>query len=208
MKSQDNTAFLDLLFNTLLGFVMLFFISFYLMNPSQSKADIKTKAEFVITVTWTEGNECDVDTYLQDPLGNILFFQQKEKGLMHLDRDDLGNVNDTIILPNGETIRLPVNQELTTIRGFIPGEWVLNVHLYKKRTAEGAVVEIFVDKLNPKVRKLFYKKITLSEQWQEVTVARFTMTEQGKLWEWNSLPKKLVESIEVVPSPSFSEFDN
>ena len=152
MKSQDNTAFLDLLFNTLLGFVMLFFISFYLMNPSQSKTDIKTKAEFVITVTWTEGNECDVDTYLQDPLGNILFFRQKEKGLMHLDRDDLGNVNDTIILPNGETIRLPVNQELTTIRGFIPGEWVLNVHLYKKRTTEGAVVEISVDKLNPKVR--------------------------------------------------------
>lgn len=204
MKDQNNIAFLDLLFNMLLGFVMLFFISFYLMNPSRSEADIKTKAEFVITVTWQEGNKCDVDTWLQDPLGNIVFFRQKEKGLMHLDRDDLGNVNDTIVLPSGQRIVLPINQELTTIRGFIPGEWILNIHMYKKRTEEGAVVEVFIDKLNPKVKKLFYKKIILSRQWQEVTVARFTMTQQGKVWDWNSLPKKLVESKESI-YPSFQE---
>lgn len=205
MKDQNNTAFLDLLFNTLLGFVMLFFISFYLINPAKSKADIKSKAEFVIIVVWAEGNACDVDTWLQDPLGNIIFFRQKEKGLMHLDRDDRGDINDAIILPSGQKIILPVNQELTTIRGFIPGEWILNIHLYKKRTMKGVAVEISIDKLNPKVEKLFYEKITLFEQWQEMTVTRFTMTQQGEVIDWNNLPKKLVGDEEIRPVLSSRE---
>ena len=63
----NNTSFLDLLFNTLVGFVLLFIISFLLINPSLKKADIKTKAEFVITVTWSDNSHDDVDTWLQDP---------------------------------------------------------------------------------------------------------------------------------------------
>ncbi len=189
----NNTSFLDLLFNTLVGFVFLFIISFLLINPSIKKADIKTKAEFVITVTWNDDSRDDVDTWLQDPVGNVLHFKQKEVGLAHLDRDDLGKLNDTITLDDGRRIEYNHNQELTTIRGFLTGEWVLNLHMYNKRDANPTLVEVRIDKLNPKVETIFYKKIVMKSRWEEITVTRFVMTSEGDIISWDDLPKKLLE---------------
>ena len=189
----NNTSFLDLLFNTLVGFVLLFIISFLLINPSLKKADIKTKAEFMITVTWSDNSRDDVDTWLQDPAGNVVHFRQRDIGMAHLDRDDLGAVNDTIKLKDGRTIKYAHNQELTTIRGFITGEWVLNVHMYKKRDPFPTPVEVRIDKLNPKVQTILYKKIVMNQTWEEVTVARFVMTSQGDIIDWDDLPKNLLQ---------------
>jgi len=189
----NNTSFLDLLFNTLVGFVFLFIIAFLLINPSLKKADIKTKAEFVITVTWSDNSQDDVDTWLQDPAGNVLHFRQRDVGLAHLDRDDLGKINDTIILEDGRRVEYPHNQELTTIRGFLPGEWVLNVHMYNKRDANPILVEVRIDKLNPKVETVFYKKVVMKTRWEEITVTRFVMTNQGDIIDWDDLPKTLVK---------------
>ncbi len=189
----NNTSFLDLLFNTLVGFVFLFIIAFLLINPSLKKADIKTKAEFVITVTWSDYSQDDVDTGLQDPAGNVLHFKQKDVGLAHLDRDDLGKLNDTITLDDGRRVEYPHNQELTTIRGFLTGEWVLNVHMYNKRDANPILVEVRIDKLNPKVETVFYKKIVMKSRWEEITVTRFVMTNQGDIINWDDLPKTLVK---------------
>jgi hypothetical protein len=184
---------LDLLFNTLVGFVFLFIISFLLINPSIKKADIKTKAEFVITVTWNDSSRDDVDTWLQDPVGNVLHFKQKDVGLAHLDRDDLGQINDTIILDDGRRIKYLHNQELTTIRGFLTGEWVLNVHMYNKLDENPTLVEVRIDKLNPKVETIFYKEIVMRSRWEEITVTRFVMTNDGDVISWDDLPKKLLE---------------
>ena len=189
----NNTAFLDLLFNTLVGFVFLFIVAFLLINPSINKADIKTKAEFVITVTWNDNSLDDVDTWLEDPVGNVLHFRQKDIGLAHLDRDDLGKVNDVIILDDGSRVEYPHNQELTTIRGFIPGEWVLNIHMYSKRDLDPTPVEVRIDKLNPKVQTVFYKKILMKAKWEEITVTRFVMTNQGDIISWDELPKSLIQ---------------
>ena len=189
----NNTSFLDLLFNTLVGFVFLFIIAFLLINPSIKKADIKTKAEFVITVTWSDDSQDDVDTWLQDPAGNVLHFRQRDVGLAHLDRDDLGKLNDTITLDDGRRVEYPHNQELTTIRGFLTGEWVLNVHMYNKRDANPILVEVRIDKLNPKVETVFYKKIVMKSRWEEITVTRFVMTNQGDIINWDDLPKTLVK---------------
>ena len=189
----NNTSFLDLLFNTLVGFVLLFIIAFLLINPNIKKADIKTKAEFVITVTWNDNSQDDVDTWLQDPAGNVLHFRQKDVGLAHLDRDDLGKINDIITLDDGRQVEYTHNQELATIRGFLTGEWVLNVHMYSKRDANPTLVEVRIDKLNPKVQTLFYKKIVMKSKWEEVTVTRFVMTNQGDIISWDDLPKTLLK---------------
>lgn len=195
MKSYYNpTTFHDLLLNSLLGFVLLFTVAILLINPEAKKADIETKAEYVITVTWPEGYTSDVDTWLEDPAGNVIFFRNKEDGLMHLDRDDLGSEGDTRVI-NGQRIVYPYNQEITTIRGFIPGEWVLNIHMYRKQDSGPVPVTVKIDKLNPKVQTVFVKVFDLNEQWQEKTVARFVMTADGDITEWSELPKELV-SIE------------
>jgi len=190
-RYYNNTSFLDLLFNTLVGFVFLFIIAFLSINVQSKKADIETKAEFVISVTWDDDSADDVDTWLEDPVGNILFFKQKDIGLAHLDRDDLGKVNDRVVA-DGKNIEYIYNQELTTIRGFIGGEWVLNLHMYNKRDSDPVTVTVRVDKLNPRVETLFLKKFSMSRTGQELTATRFVMSDQGSILEWSNLPKNLL----------------
>jgi hypothetical protein len=204
----SSISFNDLLFNTLLGFVFLFICAFLLIAPITKKA-IETKAEFVITVTWNNESADDVDVWLEDPAGNVLFFRQRDIGLMHLDRDDLGKMNDKVLLPNGESVEYEYNQEIVTIRGILSGEWVLNVHMYRKRdgfsdgaspeeeylsTAKPTTVVVKMDKLNPELKTIVYKKIKLVANWQEETVARFTMAADGSIMDMNELPKSLIQS--------------
>ncbi len=49
---------------------------------------------------------------------------------MHLDRDDLGERNDAIEVA-GRRVLNPLNQEIVSIRGILPGEYVVNLHLYR-----------------------------------------------------------------------------
>lgn len=190
---DDSTPFVDLLFNLLLGYAFLFLISFLLIQPILKKAEVHTQAEFIITVTWPLDNPDDVDTWLEDPLGNIIYFQNKEAGLSHLDRDDLGHLNDVIMLADGSVIKYPYNQELLTIRGFIGGEWTLNVHMYAKRDEKPTAVMVTVDKLNPKLETILAKEITLEVRGDEVTVARFEMGSSGDILSLNDLPKNLIK---------------
>jgi len=191
-KNWDSTAFLDLLFNALLGFVFLFIVAFSLVEIDRKQGDIKTKAEFVITVTWELDNSDDVDTWLADPVGTVIWFQTKENGLMHLDRDDLGSKNDTYHLPDGTTVQYPYNQEITTIRGIIPGIWILNLHMYNKRRIEPASVNVEMVKLNPSHRMIFVKDFILEERGQEVTACRFEMNLSGEIVSMDELKTSIV----------------
>lgn len=194
----NPTTLHDVLMNTLLGFVLLFTVALLMISPVKKKADIETKAEFVITVTWPKGNPCDVDTWLEDPAGKIAHFRQKDVGLMHLDRDDLGSLNDTVYV-NGVKIEYPYNQEITSIRGFIPGEWVLNIHLYGKHDWAGPVkVTVRIDKLNPTNKTVFIREITLRDPGQEETVTRFNMTADGAIIRWDDTPKTLIQTAPMT----------
>ena len=130
----SGLGFTDLLFNTLIGFVFLFVIAFLLIAPPvPTDKKIDPKAEVLIILTWPEGNMSDIDLWVKDPTGLVVSFRGRDKGLMHLDRDDLGNSNDTIMLADGRVIKSEQNQEIVTIRGWIPGEWVVNIHFYAYR---------------------------------------------------------------------------
>ena len=190
----DATSFTDLLFNLILGYAFLFIISFLLIQPIVKKAEVHTQAEFIIKITWPINNKDDVDVWLEDPIGNLVFFRNKEQGLMHLDRDDLGNANDVVFLPDGSMIKYPYNQEIMTIRGFIPGEWILNLHMYTKREL-GKITPVTVEmnKLNPNVRPIISRTIDMSEQFEEITIARLEMAGNGDIISIDDLPKKLVK---------------
>lgn len=194
MNTNENTTlpFLDLIFNYTLGIFILFAIAFLLIRPITKKSEVSTQAEYLITVTWPLNNPDDVDTWLQDPMGNVAFFRNKERGLMHLDRDDLGHANDTIFLPDGTKVIYPHNQELMTIRGFVPGEWVLNIHMYRKNQNEATTVNVKMEKLNPSVKTVILKNIILTDNWDEVTVSRFEMTSSGDIIGFDDTYKKLI----------------
>jgi len=189
---NDSTPFIDLLFNLLLGYAFLFLISFLMIQPILKKAEVHTQAEFIITVTWPLDNTDDVDTWLEDPLGNLVWFSNKEAGLSHLDRDDLGSSNDIIYLADGSVIKYPYNQEILTIRGYIGGEWTLNVHMYSKREKENTIAHVTMDKLNPTLKPVFIKDIPLEVRGDEVTVARFEMSSNGDILSMNDMQKGLI----------------
>ena len=185
-------AFLDLLFNTLLCFAALFVLSFILINPSKKENNKKDKADFMITVTWNKDLDDDVDTYVEDPVGNLVAFMRREEGLMHLDRDDLGHRNDTINTPNGP-IEYKDNREIVTLRGFVPGEYVVNVHMYMKREIAPTEVTIVLEKLNPYMI-IMAKNVILTTSGQEDTAFRFVVDSEGSVTKVNELKKTLVKS--------------
>ena len=191
--ANDSTPFIDLLFNLLLGFAFLFIISFLMIQPILKKAEVHTQAEYIVTVTWPLNNKDDVDTWLEDPLGNIVYFKNKEAGLVHLDRDDLGDMNDVIVLADGTTVKYPYNQEILTIRGFVGGEWTLNLHMYSKREKTPTIARVTVDKLNPTLKTIIAKDIILEERGDEITVARFEMGSSGDILSINDMPKGLIQ---------------
>ena len=190
-KYHTNLPFLDLLFNILIGFVFLFIVSFLLINPIAKRADIEVKAEFLITVFWPDNLEDDVDIYVEDPIGNLVWFKSREPGLMHLDRDDLGKRNDEVVTAAG-TILFPENREIVTLRGIVPGEYVVNVHCYFKVGPKPIPVTIQIDKINP-YSVVLRETVDLTNKGEEITVTRFSVNSNGKVTNVNKLPKKLVE---------------
>ena len=128
-QEPEFEIFSALLFNSLKAITFMFFIAFALINKPADQGNVVVKAEMLITVTWPDNNPDDVDTYVEDPAGNIVWYNQKEAGLMNLDRDDRGNFKDTILV-NGKEIQNPLNQEIVSLRGLEDGEYVVNIQHY------------------------------------------------------------------------------
>jgi len=203
-RYKTSIAFIDLLFNITIGITMLFIIAFLLINPIAKKGDIIINAEFVITLSWPHTSKDDIDLYVQDPTGNVVFFKQKDVGLMNLDRDDLGDRND-VVLADGMTFVNELNEEHVTIRGIVPGEYVVNAHWYSKTSKQIAPdgklgteyvpsaslpVTIKVEKLNP-YKLVFTGQKEITYQGEEITFIRFTIDEDGNVVAMNKLKKQL-----------------
>ena len=190
-----NRAFLDLLFNCLLGFVFLFVVSFLMVEVDKKKGNIETKAEFVITLTWDLNNPDDIDAYLKDPQGNIAWFSQKEAGLIHLDRDDLGLRKDVYYLPDGTSVEYPYNQEIITIRGYLPGMWTLNIHMYNRKASVPTNVRVEVTKLNPVAKTFIAKDYIMFTPGEEITVGRFELDASGNVMRIDDIKTRIVKDL-------------
>lgn len=189
----DQDPFTDLLFNALLGFTMLFMIAITAINPPAKKqGDIPAKAEMIVTTTWADGLRDDVDTWIEAPDGEVVWYRNPDGGLMHLDRDDRGAENDTLLV-NGKPVINPLNQEVVTVRGVLPGEYTVNVQRYKASDSNVLPVEINVVKVNPVLKVVFYGTVDLPSEGAERTVVRFTVGPDGSVSGINTLQKNLVQ---------------
>ncbi len=194
-REPEVDPFYDMLFNMLIAFVFCFIVALLAMNPKALKAgDIPSKAEFIINVSWPDFNPNDIDTWVEDPVGNLLWFRQRDAGLMHLDRDDRGMTNDVITI-NGKEIVNPLNVEVATIRGIEPGEFTVNVNYYETKNGEPVPVTVSIIKVNPRAEVVFYGQATLARKGDEATLARFTVLPDGSVANVNTLPKKLVQRL-------------
>lgn len=154
-KFVSNLAFVDLLFNILIGVVFLFLIALIMINPKAKNGNVIVPAEYHIILTWHDKNRDDFDLWVSDPAGNTVSYQTRDVGIMNLDRDDLGLANDYVIV-NDEFVTVELNREVVSLRGIIPGEYGVAVMAYRKNTDNnGELLDPEVDvtveviKLNP-----------------------------------------------------------
>lgn len=188
-ESQD--AFTDLLFNALLGFAFMFVTAFTLISDPNNAGKVDSKAEVLITIRWPDRHPDDVDTLVEGPQGNMVWYHNRDTGLMHLDRDDRGLFQDRILL-DGVEVSNPINQETVTIRALTPGEYVVNVLHYQANYSTPLPVTIKVEKLNPRVSLIFYDTRELNGVGDEQTAVRFTIGANGEVTDTNELPKRLL----------------
>ncbi len=193
-REQHFDAFTDLLFNALLGFAFMFFIAFLLINPDAEAGKVNVNAEFIITVSWPDKHPDDIDTYVQDPVGNIVWYHKKEAGLMHLDRDDRGNYRDTILV-KGKVVTNPLNQETVTLRGIVAGEYTVNIFHFLATSTNPVAVSVKVEKINPSVTVIYYETLELDHKGQERTVIRFEIAPDGSIANTSFREKSLVRQV-------------
>ncbi len=193
VRDTETDPFYDMLFNMLIAFVFCFIVALLAMNPKALKTgDIPAKAEFIITVSWPDMNPNDIDTWVQDPAGNLVWFRAREAGLMHLDRDDRGLTNDSIVV-NGRAVVNPLNQEVVTLRGIAAGEYTINAHYYDSKDGKPVEITVSVVKVNPRAEVVYYGTATLARKGDEATAVRFSVLPDGGVAGVNTLPKSLVQ---------------
>ena len=180
-----------MLFNALLGFTFLFFCAFVLITDPEATGKINPNAEVLISVSWAANHPDDVDAVVEDPRGNLVWYHNKDTGLMHLDRDDRGTLQDTVVI-NGQTIVSPINQETVSLRSLGPGEYVVNLLHYKSHYDEPLEVTVKIEKLNSSVTLEYYGHHELNGAGDEVTAVRFQVEADGSLGQFSSRPKALI----------------
>jgi hypothetical protein len=190
---ESRDAFTDLLFNALLGFAFMFITAFAMINETSATGKVESKAEILVTVRWADDHPDDIDTLIEDPQGNLLWYRNRDTGLMHLDRDDRGSLADRMSV-DGVQITAPINQETATLRALSPGEYVVNVFHFKANTAAPVTVSVKVEKLNPSVTLLHYDTVVLTGLGDEKTALRFTIDRDGNVIDTNTLSKALLST--------------
>ncbi len=201
-KYKSTIGFTDLLFNILVGFAFLFIIAFILIKPEAKKEDFERKAEFVIIMEWDHDQPDDIDLYVQDPTNSKVHFRLPITNFMYLDKDDLGFANDVVKNVDGTITKVNINREVVTIRGIIPGEYIINAHYYSSREwsrlgqvqtnitdlnsqqvkdkAVPLTIKIELHKVNP-YKILWVGEKKFFRKGQEATFVRFTIDKDGNL---------------------------
>ena len=182
----SNLSFNDVLFNVLLGFVVLFVLALLLINPITKKSDIPAKAEILIILEWDDMASDDIDMWVQGPSGAPISFQNKTNGVMHLDRDDLGRTSDFMVV-DGERIQITLNREVVSMRGIAPGDYYINFHVYnKKGNSEPTKYTITLLDVNP-YKEVYVMQGELTARGEIVRLPGFTLDKEGVVTDvWSS----------------------
>jgi len=192
-RFHSNLAFIDFLFVLLLAFISMLILALLLINPVTKQSEVERKAEYIIVLEWDKESTDDVDLWVQNPLKKHVAFKNKVVGLMHLDKDDLGSVNDTVVLPDGTKQVILLNREVVTLRGWYEGEYIINIHMYNKRTTVPTNVTVQMIKINP-YQILFEENVVLSTKGEEITIRRITLDRLGNIIDTNKDPSSIINN--------------
>jgi hypothetical protein len=154
--------------------------------PKPVHAGVDEKAEYLLTVEWSTEPDADVDIWLQTPRKMPVFFNSRQVGCATLDQDNKGWGDSIIHLPDGSTTKVRAVKETIALRCIEPGHYDLAVNLFGFSNHEGAPglplpAHVEITGLNPEVKTLFSKDISLTYQKQTINVASFDLSPNGDM---------------------------
>jgi hypothetical protein len=189
-EDVNGTVFRDVITLALCGFVAVVILLLPHLNPKQeAQAAVASTVpgNVMVEARWADELDTDVDLWVQAPGDVPVGYSNKSGVIFNLLRDDLGR--------NADPTQL--NYEVSYSRGVPPGEYTVNLHMYRNKSKVAPVkvtVVTSVKKPNAEsAKQVLTSSIDMMAENQETTVYRFKLTEAGELvpGSVNSLPKPL-----------------
>ena len=176
-EDASGTVFRDVVMLALVGFVAIVVMLLPHLNPPGAKTadDMTPPGNVIVEIRWPDEIDADVDLWVQAPGDVPVGYSNKGGAIFNLLRDDLGNRVDVTGL----------NYETSYSRGIQPGEYAVNLHLYRNPSGVYPIPVTVVTsvKRNAKetARQLLASDVLLVSEGEEVTVYRFDLSEDGDL---------------------------
>ena len=182
MRSGTHTVFRDVTTLALLGFVAIVILVLSHINPPEKgESESAPPGNVIVEIRWADGLDADVDLWVKAPGDRAVGYSNLNGKFFNLLRDDLGAYLDP----------LDLNYENAYTRGIIPGEYVVNVHLYNVRTVSAlsslpipvqVMVSIAKDRIDGvRSQRILTQQVRLKSIGHEVTVFRFALDENGDI---------------------------
>ena len=176
-EDGGSTVFRDVIMLALVGFVALVILMLPHIQPKGARATAEAipPGNVIVEVRWPDELDADVDLWVQAPGDVPVGYANKGGAVFNLLRDDLGNRADATGL----------NYETSYSRGILPGEYTVNLHLYRNSAQTYPVPVTVVTSVKSEAenstKQLLASKVELIREGEEMTVYRFQLTEVGGL---------------------------
>lgn len=200
-------AFVDMLAAMLATYAALFILSVMQIHPAESKPGVEMKAEFLVTLTWPQGNLDDIDLHLLLPDRKMVNFRAHDQGWALLDHDDIG-VNGFYFI-DGAPKQLE-HKEVISIRAIVPGTYVANVHVYRHNESYADMqsnpalpfpVHVKLTKLNPQVQDVSEVDVMLSSVGEQKTAFAFDVRANGDVSVDTTADRPFIPTIQTQGLP-------
>ena len=173
--SNADTVFRDMTMLALSGFVIIVLLLLPWLNiVAQDEATKEPSGSVIVEVIWPDDRNVDVDLWVKSPDDAAVGYSNMAGYYFNLLRDDRGNAFDTT----------PINYEISYTRGIAAGEYQANLHLYATDNGPPINAKVIVSVVEPDQRArtaIIKKDVVLKKYNEELTVARWTLTNKGKL---------------------------
>ena len=94
----------------------------------------------------------------------------------------------------GEPINLNVvNADIRDILSYITDQYGINFVI--DRSVKDVPVTVKVEKINPKLKVIYYDTVTLNREGDEKTVVRFNLSDDGNVSDLNTRPVSLIREV-------------
>lgn len=167
---SDGTVFRDVIFLALLVFVIMVYILILHFNPPTQESDSEPPGNLIFEISWPDDINSDIDLWVKAPGERAVGYSNKSGSeLLNYLRDDLGNHKD----PSYS------NFENVYSRGIRDGEYILNIHYYR-RNSRVKDVPVFIGvylkpEIGGKKQTIYETRVVLYRPGEEITVVRFTV---------------------------------